>query len=77
MDVNMSPTPSKVIGKEVCLWTKGPFAISKDLGPKRGPNTLWKEDFKDIRDFMEVCIVKNTMGIAWNKKLAFQRPSEN
>jgi hypothetical protein len=44
MDVNMSPTPLKVIGKEVCLRTKGRFAISKDLRPKRGPNILWKEE---------------------------------
>jgi hypothetical protein len=46
MDVNMSLTPSKVIGREVCLQTKGPFGISKDLRPKRHPNILWKEEYK-------------------------------
>jgi hypothetical protein len=54
VDVNMSPTPPKVIGREACLWTKGRFGLSKDLGPKRCPNTLWKEESKEMKDFMKV-----------------------
>jgi hypothetical protein len=44
VDVNMSPMPLKVIGREVCLQTKGPSRLLKDPGPKRCPNTLWKEE---------------------------------
>jgi hypothetical protein len=40
VDVDMSLTPPKVIGQEVC-------------------------------------IVKNTMGVAWNNELEFQRPFEH
>jgi hypothetical protein len=46
VDVNMSPMPPKVIGKEACLRAKGPFGLSKDLGPKRHPNILWRENQK-------------------------------
>jgi len=54
MDVNMSPTPPKVTRREVCLRTKGPFGLSKDLGPNKHPNILWKEKSKEIKDFMKV-----------------------
>jgi hypothetical protein len=54
MDVIMSSTPLKIIGREVCLWAKGLFGLSKDPGPKRGPNTLWREESKDIKNFMKV-----------------------
>jgi hypothetical protein len=54
VDVDMSSTPLKVIGKEVCLWTKGLSRLSKDPGPKRCPNTLWKEESKEIKDSMKV-----------------------
>ncbi len=54
MDVNMNLTPLTVIGKEACLRTKGLSRLSKDLGPKRCPNTLWKEESKEIKDFMKV-----------------------
>ncbi len=54
MDVDMSSTPPKVIGREACLPAKGPFRLSKDPASKRCPNTLWKEKSKEIRDFMKV-----------------------
>jgi hypothetical protein len=44
VDVDMNLTLSKVIGREACLQAKGPFGLSKDPGPKRHPNTLWKEE---------------------------------
>ncbi len=50
----MSSTPLKVIGREVCLRTKGLFRISKDPGLKRCPNILWREESKEIRDSMKV-----------------------
>jgi len=54
VDVNMNPMPSKIIGKETCLWAKGFFGLSKDNEPKRGPNTLWRKESKEIKDFMKV-----------------------
>ncbi len=54
VDVNMNPIPPKVIGREDCLWPKGPSGLSKDFKPKRRSNTLWKEQSKEIRDFMKV-----------------------
>jgi hypothetical protein len=42
VDVDMGLTPPKVIGKETCLQAKGFSGLSKDLGPKRHPNILWK-----------------------------------
>jgi hypothetical protein len=54
VDVNMNLTPSKVIGKEVCLQTKSSFRLSKDLRPKKRPNTLWKEESKEIKKIMKV-----------------------
>ncbi len=50
----MNLMPLKVIGKEVCLQVKGPFKLSKDPRPKRHLNILWKEELKEIRDFMKV-----------------------
>jgi hypothetical protein len=50
----MNLTPLKVIGREACLRTKGLLRLSKDLGPKRHPNTLWREESKEIKDFMKV-----------------------
>jgi hypothetical protein len=40
VDVNMSPTPPKVIEKEACLRTKSPYGLSKDPRRKKCPNTL-------------------------------------
>jgi hypothetical protein len=37
-DVNMNMTPPKVMGTEDGLQIKGPFKLSKDLGPKRHLN---------------------------------------
>jgi len=51
VDDDMSSTPSKIIEKEICLWAKNIFGLSRDLGLKRHPNTLWKEE---IKDFMNV-----------------------
>jgi hypothetical protein len=77
VDVDMSLTPLRVIGKEVCLRAKGLYGLSKDLGPKRHPNTLWREKSKEIRDFTKVEIMKDTMGVARNNELKFQRPLEH
>jgi hypothetical protein len=44
--VGMNPMPSKVIGKEACLWVKSLLGLSKDLGPKKHPNTSRKKEFK-------------------------------
>ncbi len=54
VDVDMSPTPLKVIRMEAYLRAKGPSGLSKDLGPKRCPNTLWREKSKEIRNSMKV-----------------------
>jgi hypothetical protein len=34
VDVDMNSMPPKIIGKEACLWAKGPLRLSKDLKPK-------------------------------------------
>jgi hypothetical protein len=52
VDVDMSSTPPKVIGREVCLLAKGLSKLSKDPAFKRCLNTLWKEESKEIRDSM-------------------------
>jgi hypothetical protein len=39
VDVDMNPTPPKIIEKEACLQAKGPSKLSKDLRPK-GIHTL-------------------------------------
>jgi hypothetical protein len=46
VDVDMSLTPPKFIGKEVCLQIKGLSRLSKDPRSKRHPNILWKEEPK-------------------------------
>jgi hypothetical protein len=50
VDVDMSLTPLKIIGREAYLRTKGPYVLSKDPRTKKCPNTLWKE----IKDFMKL-----------------------
>ncbi len=50
----MSPTPLKVIGRKVYLRNKSPFGLSKDPGPKRRPNILWREALKEVKDSMKV-----------------------
>jgi hypothetical protein len=37
--VGMNPLPPNVIGRKACLRAKGLLRLSKDLGPKRHPNT--------------------------------------
>ncbi len=54
VDVDMSSMPSKVIGKEACLQAKGLSRLLKDLGLKRHPNILWREESKEIMDFMQM-----------------------
>jgi hypothetical protein len=54
MDVDMSPTPSKVIGRGACLQAKGPSRPSKDPRLKRCPNILWREESKEITDSMKL-----------------------
>jgi hypothetical protein len=39
VDVDMSPIPLKVIGREVHLQAIGLYGLSKDHKPKRYPNT--------------------------------------
>ncbi len=73
----MNSTPPKVVGRVVCLRAKGPFGLSKDLGPKRCPNILWREESKEIRDYMKVKFMKDTMGAERNNELKFQRPLEH
>ncbi len=50
--INMNLMPSKVIGRNVYLRTKGPYGPSKDFRPKRHPNILRKEESKEIKDFI-------------------------
>jgi len=80
VDVNMNPTPPKVIRRESCLRTKNPSRLSKDFGPKRCPNTLWKEESKEIKDSLKVenggVHHKRYDGHCTKKKLKFQRPSK-
>jgi len=52
--ISMSLMPSKVIGRNVCLRAKNPSGLSKDLGPKRCPNTWKKEESKKVKGFMKV-----------------------
>jgi hypothetical protein len=54
VDVNMSLTILKVIRREACLQAKGLFGLSKDLGPERHLNILWKEESKEIRASMKM-----------------------
>jgi len=40
--------------REACLGTKGPSRLSKDLGLKKCPNILRREESKEIKDFVNV-----------------------
>jgi len=44
--IGMSPMPPKVIGRDVCLQTKGLSKLSKDPEPKRRPNTQRRDESK-------------------------------
>jgi len=48
----MNPMPSKVIGRNVYLQTKGPYGPSKDFRPKRHLNVLKKEESKETKDLI-------------------------
>ncbi len=37
--IDMNPMPPKVIGRKASLWARGIYGLSKDLGPRRHPNT--------------------------------------
>jgi len=50
--INMNLMPSKVIGRNVYLRTKGPYGPSKDFRPKKHPNILMKEKSKETKDFI-------------------------
>jgi len=52
--ISMSSMSPKVIGRKVCLRTKGPSKLLKDPEPKRHPNIWRKDEFFKIRDFMKV-----------------------
>jgi hypothetical protein len=52
--IDMSLIPLKVIKINICLWAKGPYGLSKDLGPKRCLNIWKKEKSKKMRGFMKV-----------------------
>jgi hypothetical protein len=54
VDVDMNPTPQKVIGRETYLQIRGPFELSKDPGPKRCLNIWRREESKEIKDFVKV-----------------------
>ncbi len=54
VDVDMSPMPLKVIGRQAYLQAKGLSRLLRDLGPKKRPNTLWKEKSKEIKNSMEM-----------------------
>jgi len=77
VDVDMNSTPLKIIRRETFLQAKGPYRLSKDPRPKRRQNTLWREESKEIKDFMKVCIVKYTMDVTRNNELKFERPPKH
>ncbi len=54
VDVNVNSMPPKVIGKEARLRTRGPFGLSKNLGPKRCPNIWRRKEFFKINDPVKV-----------------------
>jgi hypothetical protein len=54
VDVDMNSMPLKVIGRDICLQTKSPSRLSNDHGPKGCPNTLWRDESKEIKDYMKV-----------------------
>ncbi len=79
--VGMNLMPPKVIGRETCLCARGPFGLSKDLGPKKRPNIWKREESNVVRDFMKVkkgsVHCKIYEGRARNNELEFQRPPEH
>jgi len=38
IDVDMNSMPSRVMGREACLWARSPLGLSKDPRPMRHPN---------------------------------------
>jgi hypothetical protein len=50
----MNSMPSKVIRKKACLQVKSPYGLSKDLTPKRSPNTWKNEKSKETKDSMKM-----------------------
>jgi hypothetical protein len=50
--IDMRPMPPKAIEKVVYLWARSLFGPSKDLEPKRCPNTWRREGSKETRDSM-------------------------
>jgi len=54
VDVDMNSMPLKVVRRETCLQTKGFSRLLKDHGPKRCTNILWREESKEIKDYMKV-----------------------
>jgi hypothetical protein len=52
--IGMSLMPPKVIRREVYLWVRGLFGLSKDLGPKGHPNISRREESKEVKDSMKV-----------------------
>jgi hypothetical protein len=52
--VGTSLMPLKAIGKETCLWARTSSRLSKDLGPKKHPNTWKREESKEVWKFMKV-----------------------
>jgi hypothetical protein len=46
VDVGMNLMPSKIIGREACLWAKNPSKLSKDFGPKKHPNISKRKESK-------------------------------
>jgi len=53
VDVDMSLTPPKIIGRELCLQVRSLFRLLKNPRPKRHPNIIWG-DVKKIKDSMKV-----------------------
>jgi hypothetical protein len=39
VDVGMNLMPSKIIGREACIWARGHSKLTRDFGPKKHPNT--------------------------------------
>jgi hypothetical protein len=50
----MSLMPSKVIKINICLWVRGPFRLSKDLGRTKCLNIFKREESKEMKNFFKV-----------------------
>jgi hypothetical protein len=80
--IGMSLMPLKDIGKEIFLQVKGPFGLSKDLGPKRCLN-IWKKVWSRKKQGnlwkwkKEMCIVINMMVVVQSNELEFQKLHEH